>query len=106
MPAQAPAQVIANANSRDSPTARAASPIPLWIRQPTASPVTVSTRIPSSCVARSDRVRPASTADREIGSDRNLSISPVDMSVVMPTAVPGALPAMAMPNIPLIRYWW
>ena len=41
-------------------------------------------------------MRPASTADREIGSDRNLSIRPVDMSVVIPTAVPGALLAMAM----------
>ena len=51
-------------------------------------------------------MRPASTAARDIGSDRNLSIRPVDMSVDSPTAVPGALPAIVMPNIPLIRYWW
>jgi hypothetical protein len=30
----------------------------------------------------------------------------VDMSVVSPTAVPGAVPAIVIPNIPLIRNWW
>ena len=56
-------------------------------------------------VTMSLTVRPASTAARDIGSDRKRSISPLDMSVVSPTAVPGALPAMVMPNMPLIRYW-
>ena len=71
-----------------------------------ASPVPISTTMPSTWVSRSARVRPASTAALDIGSERNLSISPVDMSVVRPTAVPGALPAIAIPNMPLIRYWW
>jgi hypothetical protein len=103
---QAPAQVIAKANSSERPTAASASPTPLWIRQPTNSPVAISTPMPSTWVSRSDSVRPASTADRAMGSDRNLSISPLAMSVVIPTAVPGALPAIAIPNMPLIRYWW
>ena len=62
--------------------------------------------MPSTWVARSDMVRPASTAERAIGSDRNRSIRPLDMSVVSPTAVPGAVPAIVIPNIPLIRNWW
>jgi hypothetical protein len=97
---------MANANSSDRPTAASASPGPLRTRQPTARPVTASTQMPIICVPRSARVRPASTAARDIGSDRNRSISPVDMSVTSPTAVPGAVPAIVIPNIPLIRYWW
>jgi len=49
-------------------------------------------------------VRAVSTAARDMGSDRNRSISPVDMSVTTATAVPGAVCARPMPSMPPIRY--
>ena len=59
-----------------------------------------------SWVSRSATERPASTAARDIDSDLKRSISPVLMSVTSPTAVPGAVPAMPIPNMPPIRYSW
>ena len=44
------------------------------MRQPTASPVAISTTMRLTWVTRSASVRPARTAEREIGSERNRSI--------------------------------
>ena len=48
-------------------------------------------------------VRAVSTAARDIGSDRNRSISPVSMSLTTATAVPGAVWARVMPSMPPMR---
>ncbi len=48
--------------------------------------------------------RAVSTAQRDIGSDLNLSMSPVDMSVTSATATPGAVCARPIPSMPPIRY--
>jgi len=80
------------------------SAIPVCTRQPMARPTAATTSAPRAWVSRSATVRPASTAARDIGSDRKRSISPVLMSVTRATAVPGAVPAMPMPSMPPIRY--
>ena len=58
------------------------------LRQPTASPVTATTRAHRQAVSKSARERPTSTAARHIGSTRNRSMIPSCRSVAKPTAVP------------------
>ena len=46
------------------------------IRQPTASPVSAMTAMEMALSPRSATVRPISTADRDMGSDRKRSMRP------------------------------
>ena len=71
-----------------------------------ARPTQTTTAAPISWVSSSANERATSTAHRDIGSDRNRSISPVDMSVTSATATPGAVWARPMPSMPPIRYSW
>jgi hypothetical protein len=50
--------------------------------------------------------RPASTAERAIGSERKRSITPLPMSSASPTAVPMIPKASDWTKIPPIRYSW
>ena len=54
----------------------------------------------------SARARPASTAERAIGSERKRSTTPVAMSSASPTAVPMIANANVWTMIPAIRYSW
>ena len=51
----------------------------------------------------SPRVRPSTTAEREIGNDRNLSINPLLMSSDNPIAVAATVNATVCTNIPGIN---
>jgi hypothetical protein len=73
-------------------------------RQPMARPTHTTTTAPIIWVNSSAAGRAASTAQRDMGSERNLSISPVDMSVTSATATPGTVWARPIPSIPPIRY--
>ena len=53
------------------------------IRQPTTRPVSTMTTIEMALSPRSAIVRPTSTADRDIGSERNRSIRPFCRSSAM-----------------------
>ena len=63
---------------------------PVWMRKPTATPITTISVTTKTLRARSARVRPASTAERAMGSERNRSSSPVWRSVPSPMAAPMA----------------
>jgi hypothetical protein len=60
-------------------------------RQPMARPTQTTMTAPIIWVSSSATDRAASTAQRDMGSERILSISPVDMSVTSATATPGAV---------------
>jgi hypothetical protein len=51
----------------------------------------------------SENVRPVSTAERDIGSERNRSMIPLLMSSVMPMAVVAAAKTIVWAKIPGIR---
>jgi len=106
MPRQMPAQVNAYPNSRASANAAITSAALVCTRQPMARPTPATTTAPIIWVSNSAIDRAASTAQRDMGSERNLSISPVDMSVTIATATPGAVWARPIPSIPPIRYSW
>src|SRR3954451_10544614 len=82
-PTVAITQLNAYANSSSRRNPRAASGPEEWIRQPTTRPVTTMTTIEIALSPTSAAVRPTSTADRLIGSERNRSMSPFWMSSAM-----------------------
>jgi hypothetical protein len=57
------------------------------IRQPTTRPVSDITTITSTLFSTSLVVRPTRTAERDIGSERNRSMTPFWMSSASPTPV-------------------
>ena len=61
-----------------------ASSTEVWIRQPTTRPVSDMTTRTRTLLTTSVRVRPVSTADGDIGSDRNRSMMPFLMSSARP----------------------
>jgi hypothetical protein len=70
--------------------------------KPMSSPVRISTVIPMRFVTTSESVRPASTAARDIGSDRKRSMSPLRRSSDSPSAVakpPNAMFCTTMPGM-------
>ena len=67
------------------------------------TPVITSTHAESKLVTMSARVRPASTAGRAIGSERNRSIRPLCTSSFSPMAVTNPPKAMFWTMIPGIR---
>jgi hypothetical protein len=91
-PTRAITQENAKANSSSSTKPASASPTEEWIRQPTTSPVTAITTMVITLRPRSATVRPISTADRAMGSDRNRSIRPFWMSSAM------LAPVIVLPN--------
>ena len=63
------------------------SPGPVPTRKPRMSPTTSSMTRAQACLARSASIRPASGANRAIGSDRSRSKNPFSRSVDSPVAV-------------------
>ena len=90
------AEIHEKANPNSEVSAIAAS-------SPTAIPTTVITSTTNTIRTRSPSVRPASTAERAIGSDRKRSISPVDRSSASPTPVVVDANAVVCTKIPAIR---
>ena len=75
----------------------------VWTLNPTANPTAAISAATKMLRARSATVRPESTADRAIGSDRNRSNSPLLRSVARPTAVPIAPNTVVWTKIPGIK---
>ena len=71
--------------------------------KPMISPVTIRIVIETRLVTTSESVRPASSAARDMGSDRKRSISPLFMSSARPIAVMNPPKAMFWTMIPGIR---
>ena len=65
----------------------------MWYSKPTMKPTAVITITTKTLRTRSAVVRPTSTADRAIGSDRNRSINPAWRSSARPT------PVFSAPNV-------
>ncbi|GAA2088960.1 hypothetical protein GCM10009759_11470 [Kitasatospora saccharophila] len=86
-PTTANTQDIANPKAgTGSPPARNAG-TPSWIRKPTRKPTPVISATTNTFRAGSAVVRPESTAERAVGSERKRSISPVRRSPAGPIAV-------------------
>jgi hypothetical protein len=95
-----PNQIMPKPNTRINTNASTASATPPRIRQPIASPVTAITTTPSEECRRLATLRPISTDDREIGSERNRSMMPFSTSAVMPDATTNAVKTMVCAWIP------
>ena len=74
-------------------------------RHPTRNPARPITTRTTTLRAESPRARPTTTAEREIGSDLNRSISPFSISCARPTAVPASVNATVWTKIPGIKSW-
>ena len=85
-----------------TPWSRATKPV--WTVQPTTKPLSISTmRMPALYTTSAD-VRPVSTAERAIGSERKRSMIPLLMSSHIPMAVVAAANTMVWAKMPGIRY--
>jgi len=73
------------------------------IRQPTTSPVRLITISTSTLFSTSDRVRPVSTADGDIGRLRNRSTMPFCTSSASPAPVMVAPNTTVCAKMPAIR---
>ena len=73
------------------------------MRQPTSRPVSDITISTSTLLATSETVRPVSTADGAIGSDRNRSMMPFLMSSARPAPVIVAPKMTVWAKIPAMR---
>src|SRR5512144_1750659 len=102
-PISAPTQENASANSSSSANPAAAATRPPEKRNPTSAPTTTITSTMHALPTVSATVRPASTADRAIGSDRNRSMMPFCRSSASPTAVTPDANATVWTKIPGIR---
>src|ERR1700677_124851 len=89
-PRQAQPQLRAKANRRAMPKPAATDSALVSVRQPMASPVSATMVVQTAALSRSATDRPARTAERHMGRVRNRSITPVDRSVLIPTAGPMA----------------
>ena len=83
------------------PTRNASAPV--CTRKPTAKPTTAISATTKTLRTRSARVRPASTAERAMGSERNRSSSPLLRSVARPMAAPMAPNTVVCTKMPGIR---
>ena len=72
-------------------------------QKPTITPTTIITAIEIELVTTSERVRPASTAARDIGSERKRSIRPFFRSSARPIAVTKPPKDIVWTMIPGIR---
>ena len=73
------------------------------MRQPTSSPVSAIAAVVTPANARSANVRPASTAERDIGSERNRSNTPRDRSSAIAMHVVAQVKATVCTKMPPIR---
>ena len=89
-PKSVPSQLMAKPNSRSSANDAIVLATLQSTRQPTSRPVTERTARAINPVARSDSVRPTSTAERAIGRVRKRSTTPLARSSATLTAVTGA----------------
>ncbi len=97
---------IAYAKARISRKPPIASPTDERMRQPTSSPVADMITMTSTLFSTSLVVRPTSTAERDIGSDRNRSTMPFWMSSASPAPVTVAPKITVCTKIPGIRNSW
>src|SRR5690606_16117327 len=98
-----PTQAMANANSNSIRYASTASVTLPRMRQPMSKPHNDITRRPSVVTARSDSVRPSSTAELDMGSERNRSMMPFCRSLAIPMTVNAELNATVWTKMPPIR---
>src|SRR5205085_9326756 len=79
-----------NANENNITSAIANTPLtkPLWKRKPTSMPTPTINNVVNNVRTMSASTRPANTAERAIGSERNRSMMPFEMSSASPNAVP------------------
>ena len=75
----------------------------MWIRQPTISPVIDMTIRTITLLTTSESVRPASTADGAIGSERKRSMMPFLTSSASPAPVFVAPKTTVWAKIPAMR---
>ena len=80
-----------------------ASPTDVRMRQPTSRPVTDMIATVMTLFSTSLVVRPTSTAERDMGSDRNRSMMPFWMSSAMPAPVIVAPKMTVCAKMPGIR---
>ncbi len=76
---------------------------PARIRNPTAKPTPTMRAATKTFRTRSARVRPPRTAERDIGSERKRSSSPLCKSVASPIDVPMAPNTVVCTKMPGIR---
>ena len=95
------AKAKANSSSTSRPPTNAAGLV--WIRKPTRKPTTHISTMTKASRTRSARVRPASTADRAMGSERNRSMRPLFRSSARPIAVFMAPKATVCTKMPGMR---
>ena len=100
---------VANTHDNAYPNNRT-RPIParnpntfVWIRNPTMNPAMLTRITTKKLRVRSAVVRPASTAERDIGSEWNRSSIPLLRSAASPTAVSMAPKTTIWQKIPGIR---
>ena len=86
-----PNQIIANPNTSTRMKPSVPSHTDVVIRQPMMTPVSAITTMPIDECSRLAMLRPISTADRRMGSDRKRSMMPFSMSAVMPVATMNAV---------------
>ena len=98
-----PTQSSANRSRSSRPTAARVSAALPCQRQPTSSPQASSTARPRTELSMSAAPRPATTAERAIGIDRNRSVTPRAASVVTATMVASTPKSMVRANMPGIR---
>ena len=101
MTAEIHENAIANRTSSPSPPTMGSRP--LWNRKPTSRPTPVISTTTRMLRRVSARMRPASTANRVIGSDRNLSTMLRDRSSARPMPVWVEPKAIVCTKIPGIR---
>jgi hypothetical protein len=96
-------QSKAKRSNRSSAIAAAVSATGPCGRQPTTSPQPRMAASPITELSMSATLRPTSTADGAIGSDRNRSVTPFAASSSTATIVVDIPKSMVMPNMPGIR---
>jgi hypothetical protein len=96
-------QEKASPKARARATAPNAAATPAWKRNPTRVPTTSMRQTTNRLRAVSDRVRPASTAERAMGRDRKRSTMPRVMSSARPTPVWVEPKITVWARIPAIR---
>jgi hypothetical protein len=103
-PTSVPSQIAAQANSVSRPKPATAWATSVWMRQPTISPLAVSTTSATMTAASSARKWPTRYAARDVGSDRKRSTIPSPRSVAMATPGPIIPNASVWIRMPPTRY--
>ena len=102
-PIRAKIHEIANEKRSSSAIDAANGITPAWMRKPTRKPTTIIITTTKKLRTRSAKDRPASTADRAIGSERKRSIRPLCRSSLSPMPVFIAPKATVCTNTPGMR---